>query len=274
MAVEFKVDHERSSEYRFAPENITINPELNGRHEKPDVEWLIADILRTGQHTCVQVRNDGGEAVLVAGFSRWRAVSEINRRKLTPKPLKLRATYVRVNEVTAFLMNISENRFRNETTPIDDAHNIQRLLNVYQMSEKQIAEVYFPTAATGEETKRAIKFVKDRVALITLTPEAEEAVKTGRVKESAAAAIAKLSASQQREVLLKDGAITGKDVKAAKPAKAKKPKPPEPEFMRRVTAVVQSVDWSKVAEDESTVEVDAITLIALRDYVEELQAAK
>jgi len=271
MAVEFKVDHERSSEYRFLPQDITVHPELNGRHEKPDVEWLIADILRTGQHTCVQVRNDGGEAVLVAGFSRWRAVSEINRRKLTPKPLKLRATYVRVNEVTAFLMNISENRFRNETTPIDDAYNIQRLLNVYQMSEKQIAEVYFPTAATGEETKRAIKFVKDRVALITLTPEAEEAVKTGRVKESAAAAIAKLSASQQREVLLKDGKITAKDAKAAKPAKTKKAPKPDVEFMRRVTAVIGSVDWSKLKEDQDSICVDAVTLIALRDYIADLQ---
>lgn len=271
MAVEFKVDHERSSEYRFLPRDISVNPELNGRHEKPEVEWLIADILRFGQHTCVQIRNDGGKAVLVAGFSRWRAVSEINKRKLTPKPLKLRATYVRVNEIEAFMMNISENRFRNVVTPIDDAHNIKRLLNVYQMTDEQIAKVYFPTATTEEETKRAIKFVKDRMALITLTPEAAEAVKSGRVKESAAAAIAKLSSEQQREVLKKEGQITGKDVKAVKPTKAKKAMKPDVEFMRRVTAVIGSVDWTRINENEEMIAVDAITLIVLRDYVADLQ---
>src|ERR1700736_5073026 len=98
MAVNFTAPHSRTSEYRFLPEDITIKPDLNGRFETPEIEWLITDMLAHGQHTPVVIRNDGGASVLVSGFSRWRAVREINDRKLTPVPLQLRCTYVQCTE--------------------------------------------------------------------------------------------------------------------------------------------------------------------------------
>lgn len=272
MAVEFTGNVRRTSEYRALPEDIEIRAELNGRHDKPDIEWLIQDILKHGQHTPVLVWNDGGQMVLAAGFSRWRAVSEINKRGLTPKPLELRCAYTKCNERSAFLLNISENRFRNETTPVDDAHNIQRLLNSYQMTEEEIAKIYFPTAATSEELKKAVKWVKDRISLISLTPEAEEAVKTGRVAETAAAAISKLTSAQQHELLKKEGKITGKDVKAMKPATKKSAKRPtlDPELKRHITGVLESAPWDSYIEQEHThIEVNAISLAGLKNYVEE-----
>src|SRR6185437_11405675 len=128
MAVEFEGEYNRTAEYRMYPEDIAIHPELNGRHELPDIEWLIADILANGQHTPVVIRKDGGKATLVAGFSRWRAVSAINERNLTPVKLQVRCTYMKVNEQQGFFVNISENHARRPTTPLDDAHNIQRML--------------------------------------------------------------------------------------------------------------------------------------------------
>ena len=59
MAVDFKVAHNRTSEYRIAPERIDVRAELNGRHELPDIEWLIADILKNGQHTCCNLERWG-----------------------------------------------------------------------------------------------------------------------------------------------------------------------------------------------------------------------
>jgi ParB/RepB/Spo0J family partition protein len=270
MAVQFAVEHKRTSEYRFFPEDISIKPDLNGRHEKPEIEWLITDILNSGQHTPVVIRNDGGVAVLVAGFSRWRAISEINRLKLSPVKMQVRCTYVQCSETEAFLINISENRFRNPTTPLDDAHNIKRLLKVYAMTEEQIAGIYFPTAKTSSELKAARKFVEDRIALISLSPEAEDAVRSGRVKESAAKAISKLSQDQQREVLKKEGTIERKDLKTPK---APKPTPRDPELMRRITAVLEDVS-SMLPDPEygQYIEVDRVLLLNLHTYVTEVSA--
>lgn len=201
MAVQFNVEHTRSSEYRLFPENITIRPDLNGRHELPDIEWLVQDILRQGQIVPVTIRSDGGTPVLTAGFSRWRAISEINKRKLAPVKMQIRCTYMQCSEQEGFLGNISENRFRNNTTILDDAHNIKRLLKQYAMTEEQIAAIYFPTAENAEDKKKALRFVKQRASLASLTKEAEQAVRQGRLKESATVAIAKLSEQQQREVL-------------------------------------------------------------------------
>jgi ParB/RepB/Spo0J family partition protein len=197
MAVQFQATHSRTSEYRMLPEAIVIKPSLNGRHVLPDIEPLIQDILLNGQHTPVVIRNDGGQAVLCAGFSRWRAISEINKRKLAPVPLQVRCTYTQSNEQQGFLLAISENRSRNATTELDDAYNITRLMKQFGMTEEQIAEQYFP----GGDQREAMRFVKQRMALVNLSPEAEKMMIAGRLKGSAAVKIAKMSQAQQKEYI-------------------------------------------------------------------------
>lgn len=214
MAVEFDVKGSRTSEYRWLPEDLEVHPEMNGRHELPDIEPLVQSILTHGQLQPVTIRKTGGKPVLVAGFSRWRAVSEINKKKLYEvKPLELRCSYTQLTEQQAFLANIEENRVRNATTPMDDAYNIQRLINVYQMSEDEAAEAY----------RASVSWVKGRLKLLELSPEAEKAVRSGRVAPSAAKAIAKLSKEHQRAVVAKAGKITAADVTREAPAK---PAPP------------------------------------------------
>ncbi len=112
MAVDFKVEHPRTSEYLFLPKDIKFKPELNGRHELPDIERMIDSLVRNGQLQPVLIRNDGGMPVLVAGFSRWRAAVEINKRKLTEVPFKLRCVYFKGSEQQGVLANISENRLK------------------------------------------------------------------------------------------------------------------------------------------------------------------
>jgi hypothetical protein len=215
MAVQFSVPHSRTSEYRLLPENITVKPALNGRHVLPDIEWLIQDILVQGQHTPVVIRNDGGKPVLCAGYSRYRAVSEINKRKLADTPLQLRCTYSQCSEEEGFLASISENRMRNATTELDDAYNIKRLMKQYAKTEEQVAAIYFP-GAQYEDLKAAIRWVRKREALVNLSPEAEQAMKDGRLKGSAAVAIAKLSQEQQKAAISKTA--EGKKISAPKKA--------------------------------------------------------
>ncbi len=218
MAVMFK-DMKRGSIYYLDPRKIKVLPELNGRHELPDIEWLIQDIARNGQDTPAVVRAEGPPsartAVLDCGYSRWRAINEINKRKLTPVPLRIACVFREGNEVDGFLANVRENRFRNTTTALDDAHNIVHLRR-FQMTDDDIAYVYFPDAkGDRNKTKKAIAWVKKQAKLATLTPEGEKAVKEGRLKTPAARKIAQMSAEAQKTLLAEEGPVTTATVRKA-----------------------------------------------------------
>lgn len=222
MAVEFTgATGSRTSEYRFLPEMLEIDPAMNGRHELPDVAWIVDSILRHGQLQPVTIRRTAGKPVLVAGFSRWRAVSQINKEKLTEKPLELRCSYTALTEKQAFLANIEENRVRNATTPMDDAYNIQRLINVYQMTEDEVADAYRASAS----------WVKGRLGLIEATPEVEKEIRAGTIKGPAAQAVAKLSKEHQKNLAKKakeQGKLTKADIAAETGKQASAKKAPEP----------------------------------------------
>jgi ParB/RepB/Spo0J family partition protein len=261
MAVAFNDHIKRTSEYTALPEHIEVLPELNGRHELPDITALVDSILRHGQLQPVTIRKTGKNPVLVAGFSRWRAISYINANKLTPAPLELSCSYTQLTEKQAFLANIEENRVRNETSPIDDAYNVQRLINVYQMSEQEVATAY----------RVSVSWVKDRLQLLELTPEAEVAVRSGRVKPSAAKAISKLSQEQQRKVLEKKGTIEHKDVKPAK----SKPVSRDLALLRLIAAVFEDVVIGAdgpAGNADGYVEIDVKLISALWNYIEAQKA--
>ena len=176
------------TEWAALPEELDVVPEMNGRHDLPEIESLIESILEFGQLQPVLIRRTGGRPVLCAGFRRWRAVDEINTRKLYKgEPLRLRCSYTALTERQAFLANIAENQERKDTTPMDDAYNIQRLVNVYQMDLKDIAKSY------GKD----VAWVKDRIALMEATPAIEKQIRAGKIKAPAAKKIAKLSKEHQ-----------------------------------------------------------------------------
>jgi ParB-like chromosome segregation protein Spo0J len=193
MAVDFKVENKRSSTYLIAPELIAINPDMNGRHDLPDIEWLIESFIKNGQRTPVQITNDGGTPTLVAGHCRWRSAIEINKRKLTPEPFKLNCSYYKsTSELDSYLATISENYDRTAPKPIDEAHQIA-LLERYGMSIEDMAKKVY---------RQDVQWIKDRQALIGLCDEAQKAVSSGEIKKiSAAKALAKLSKTAQREAL-------------------------------------------------------------------------
>lgn len=196
MAVDWKVDSSRNAEYLFDPKDITIKAELNGRHELPDIEWLIESVVKNGQIQACVVRGEGGKPILVAGFSRWRAILEINERRLTPAPLKVRATYFRGNEQDGFMVNLAENLHRNATTPLDDAHNCA-----------QLEKWGIPVKDIAVRLRQKESWVRGRLALVDLVPEAQLAVKEHRLKPTAAVAIAKLAASAQRDAVKAPGKV-------------------------------------------------------------------
>lgn len=213
MAMRFddSVEVTRQNSYSIPPEQLRVSPEINGRAELPDVEGMIQDILKNGQEQPIQIRNDGGFPVIVDGHCRWRSISAINERKLTPVPMRVWCVTFQGNEIEAFKAAVRTNHFRFNATPIDDAHNCLRITK-YGMTDEEIAKFYFPVK-NGE--KPNVAWVRGRKALIGLSPEGEKAVASGRVKPAAARAIAKLSAKQQKELLERPGKIKASDVQKA-----------------------------------------------------------
>ena len=260
MAVAFNLARRGVSEHNYFPEEIAVNEDMNGRHELPDIEWLIESILAHGQMQPIVIRKEQGNPVLTAGFSRWRAVAAINERGLSGKGrMPLRCSYTAMSEEQAFVANIEENRVRNQATPIDDAYNIQRLMNVYRKSDADVASIYHESTA----------WIRARLDMIELAPEAQDAIASGRVKDSAAKAIGKLSKSLQRKAAKIEGPITVKAVKALSftPAPAK-PKPPkiDPELKQRLMTLFEtsySADYDESVT--SLLEVNAEAFFALKN---------
>jgi hypothetical protein len=132
------------------------------------------------------------------------AAIEINRRKLTPAPFKLRCVYFQGSEQEAFRATVRENHDRRATTPIDDAHNIAKLER-FGMTVAEIAELY------GEKDA----WVKDRRALADLGSAATKAVREGRLKPTQAKKLAKLSKEAQAEAVKGKEKVTAKEVRKA-----------------------------------------------------------
>jgi ParB/RepB/Spo0J family partition protein len=209
MAVQWDIENKRGSVYYFDPDDVIVHGKLNGRHFLPDITELIEDIVQNGQIQPVEVRSEKTKEgvlvpVLLSGFSRWRAIKEINKRKLTPEPLFLSAVYIQCNEVEGYLRNWSENRKRNQTQPMDDAHQFAQLKK-WNWDERMIAE------RLGVE----VSFVKKRLKLIAATDEVQQAVADKRLAPTAAEKIAEVAADVQRATVKGNGKITGADINAA-----------------------------------------------------------
>lgn len=232
------------------PEDIDLLPELNGRHDLPNIEWLIQSILTVGQLQPVPIRKTGGRPVLTAGYSRWRAISEINKRNLTPEPLRLICTYKTHTDKQAFIATIHENIVRNATTTMDDAYNIQKLINVFQMPMEEIADTYRTSAS----------WIKDRLSLIEAAPEVQEAIREGRVKPTAAVAIAKLGRAAQKALVAKPGKVTAADVKAVTPKPERKEA--KPSLRDAIKALLGECDQQP---DVMVYEVHRDTVLAIRE---------
>ena len=225
------------SMYLIDPREIQIREEYNGRHEEPSVDDLIEDFLNPsmGQLEPVLLTKDDDRApVLIAGHRRYRAAIEVTSRKKGPFDgvFKLKCVYFRGSPIECFMMTVRENLNRKEISPTCDGWNILKFRN-FGMSDADIAiKVYGRKTVDG---KPDVRWIEDRAAMADLTPEAAEAVSSGRVKPSAVVALAKMKKQAQRD-LVKDNAakITTAVIKRAEaPAPplstgTAPPKPPAP----------------------------------------------
>lgn len=148
------IDVKRTDLLKINPADINVNEGLNARkfgHTPSGIKILADSIARYGQKQPVSIRNIGnGQYELVTGYGRHSAVTLINNdsdlRELAnlgdSEFLRLEAKPTRANDTQVFVDSIIENAHRNETSPVDDAHNIKRLIEEYGFSWDQVADIY------------------------------------------------------------------------------------------------------------------------------------
>jgi hypothetical protein len=201
------------------PENIILDPLLNGRYERdtPEVKAavlaLAADIAAHGQHTPVKFRkNDAGKPVLVFGYCRWHAVNHLNKQLRAKgasedQLFKVEGGYEKLDEQGALIAAIGENRFRIGTSPMDDCWNITLLATRWKKSDEDIALIYFPDAKGGDKKAAAVAWVKARAALAELADEAQDAVNKGEIKVTTAVKLAQVPKEEQKKIIAENTTV-------------------------------------------------------------------
>ena len=185
---------------RVPIDRIARNPE-QPRGEFCDAELAsLADSIRT--HGLLQpllVRDLGGEYRLVAGERRWRAAG---RAGLTEVPVLV--TDRADADVDALLLALVENLQRSDLNPVEEALGFQRLVDVYGLTQEQVAQ----------RVGRDRSSVTNALRLLRLPPRALEALRTGHISVGHGKALLALRAPERMPELLTEIVDQGLSVRA------------------------------------------------------------
>jgi ParB/RepB/Spo0J family partition protein len=149
------------------PENVIVVPEENGRLipateeevklKAQKVATLAESIKKDGQKQPVLVRRvEGNKIQLVAGYTRHAAITLLNTQQ-PDDPLRIQCKVVDMSPEEAFVSNLIENLQRDDTTPMDDAHNQRRLRDQYGWSEQKIADFYKNSVAYIGQLRKTLQ---------------------------------------------------------------------------------------------------------------------
>lgn len=146
-------DAKRGDQWFVDPYKVIVKEELRGRFKPPTEQQIIelaVSMMDNGQQQAVQVRKlKSNEIQLNLGFTRT-AAARLIRAGFTDlegvfrqdENFKLKVVVSDANDEQAFRNNIVENAHRNQTSPIDDAHNQHRLRERYGMEDGDITKLY------------------------------------------------------------------------------------------------------------------------------------
>lgn len=209
----------RSDMFNVAPSEILLNNDLRGRQFAPEEDKIIAlaeSMIDYGQQQPVQARrNSDNRLLLVMGFTRTAAARLIvdgftgsDGLFRQDSEFKLQVKITNGNDEDSLIRNIVENAIRNECSPIDDAHNQERLRDRHGKSDIEIAKVY--GYSSGVKVGRLRK-------LLSLCADGQKLVHIGKLGVQGAIDLLDLPADKQKEIiagLMNDETIKGSDIRA------------------------------------------------------------
>ncbi len=184
MATQVK-DGRRCDLFAMAPEAIVVVEDLRGRWTPPTEAAIIGmaeSLLEHGQQQPVVGRKVGDKVQLVSGFTRIAAARLIrsgfvdsNGTHVCDPDFQIKVVLRALNDEGSFVANIVENRERNATSPIDDAHNQDKLRDRYSKTDAEISRLYRCDGSTVARLKRLLLSpakVQDQVHLGLMTVQA------------------------------------------------------------------------------------------------------
>jgi ParB-like chromosome segregation protein Spo0J len=276
--IEAGSDVKRADMFIVDPFEVEVREELRGRHTPPSEEDVIAlalSILADGQRQPVECRSIAGKRLLLTlGFTRMAAIRLIREgfewegEFHQDANFRIKLLVVDCDDQTAFRRNVIENRHRNQTSPVDDAFNMDRLTDRYGYDDKQVAELYRMSTAQVTRIKQ----------LVRLPEEIRSKVHTGVLSVEAALVLEHAPETSRTAILeaatTKNGKVSGPEVKKqvrahilsddAKP-KTEGPKPAaKPKVIRRSLKDVYDFFSAAALEDSKK----ATFARALADYID------
>ncbi len=160
----------RTDLHRVPPTELVARPQNRGRFAPPDqeaVKALALSMLQQGQLQHINVRRDGTELVIVAGFTRHEAAMMIvegftvEGQEFQDPEFLIDVRLLNTNEEDAFFNNVTENALRNETSPMDDAHNQEVMRQRYGKSDAEIAAIFHCSITSVISNKKLLNLSKD-----------------------------------------------------------------------------------------------------------------
>jgi hypothetical protein len=201
-------DVKRGDLLRVYPEDLIVNPEKRGRKFPPsqeDVQALGLDIGTRGQEQPVPVSLTFDRKLeLYAGFTRWEGITWWNATHPEQR-IRIECVVKDRNDREAFIGNLKENRLRNQTTVVDDAHNIRRLSEQFGMTDEEILALY-----GKPEKPMSPSWLEGMRAIVRLPDEKQLQLHTGEISKSVALQIAQMDPAERDTVLATAQADGGK----------------------------------------------------------------
>lgn len=208
MATTISAAHEykRQDTFRVDTRDVIVDRSAVGRETPASLENIqeMADSISVfGQLQPVEfVKNTAGTLTLVSGFTRFDAVELLNTNTTDMDRVLLwgvvKSSTVQ-NKEDSFTHNIVENIHRRSTTPLDDAHNQERLRTEFGWSNERIAKLYRCTSSRVSQITR----------LLNLIPQIKTLVGSGKLTCSAGEDLGSLDEAGQSNWLENEWLKTG-----------------------------------------------------------------
>lgn len=201
------LDVRRGETKRPYPEDVIFDWRENGRAFDPDparVDWVANSLEAEGQLQPVvfSVTHDR-KLKLEAGFYRLLGMLKLNSTRPPEKRMRLEGTVKDGNPEEMFLKNLAENRVRNKTTVVDDAHNARRLSEQFGKTDEEICAIY---GTPGKPMSPA--WLEDKRKILSLSKAEQQRIHSGELSASIGYMLADMDPAKRNEVL-EDAAADG-----------------------------------------------------------------
>jgi ParB family chromosome partitioning protein len=163
----------------------SIDPLNTSGRDTPadDIEQLADSIREVGLlQPIVARRADDGRLVIVAGHRRLAAVQ---RLQWTHVDVVIRPPMRPDHVIAAMLI---ENGQRRDLDPIEEARGIRRLKEQHQLTDAKVAR----------KIGRSQRYVSDRLALLELTPDQQDQIRSGEMSKTHAAGLSRLQSGKTK----------------------------------------------------------------------------